>query len=379
MQNRGLVRSKSGLVRVVALCGVAVLALMASGCSTTAAGGGGGVATYGDTTGGDGSLTGDSGGSDDAAKVDDTAADAAKPGDAAGGTDIPADAMADSGTDALTTDTGPSDTGPADTGPTDTGPTADTGPTSGPGWGTDNKSGSVQKVTTLAFGSKTEGCDLNGDGKVDNTMSGLASIVGTKLQDAVNADSVDMLFDPKSYNTTGTPFLFNVLLGAPAPGSTCKNPSAGCDYDVKSSSYSNKKCDATSCDAVVNFPTATITGTALKATADKFAITLTLSGAPLTLTVSKVQLSGTVADSTSWKTTTGGMLCGYITDTDLNAAIDALPASALSGFGGAAAVKGLLPILVPSDISSTPGGPKDAKSLGLKLETVSANITALLP
>ena len=388
MQNRQLVLSRSSLIRAAAACGIALLGLSA-GCSTTAASDGGGALLTGDTSGGDGALANDSG-STDGATIDvivpsDIAADAKAPGDTSGQTDIPADAIADSGPG----DTGPSDTGPSDTGPSDTGP-SDTGPTdtgsagsdvasSGPGWGTDNQSGSVQKVVTLAFGSASEGCDLTGDGKVDNTMAGLGGIIGSKIQDAVNSDSIDMLFDPKSYNTTGTPFLFNVLLGAPTAGSTCKNPTPGCDYTVKSSSYVNKTCDASSCTAEVNFPTATINGTALKATADSFQITMSISGAPLTLTISKVQLSGTVADSMSWKTTTGGILCGYVTDTDLNAAIDALPASALSSFGGAATVKGLLPVLAPSDISSTPGGPKDAKSLGLKLTTASAVITGLTP
>ena len=394
MQNRYLVLSQNGLVRLAAACSVAVLGL-AAGCSSTAAGGGGSGLAGGDTSGGDAGLTGDTGSSDsgstdsvDVIVPNDTGADAtapkdaAQPGDTSGQTDIPADAVSnpDSGpSDTGPADTGPADTGPVDTGPTDTGTTTDVSQSGGPVWGTDNTSGSVQKVVTLAFGAKTDGCDLNGDGTVDNTMAGLGGIIGSKLQDAVNADSVDMLFDPKSYNTTGTPFQFNVLLGAPTAGSTCKNPSAGCEFTVKPSSYTNDTCDATSCTSKVSFPDATINGSALKASADKFEITLSLSGAPLTLTISKVQLSGTVADSASWKTTTNGLLCGYVTDTDLNAAIDALPASALSSFGGAATVKGLLPMLAPSDIASTPGGPKDAKSLGLKLATVSATITSLTP
>ena len=380
MQNRKFVRMEKGLLRIAAACGIALLGLAAPGCSTATGDGGGSGILTGDTTGGDGSLSADSGGTDDTAAVDVIVPTDTTKGDSAGGTDVPADAIGDTGpTDTGPNDTGPNDTGPTDTGPADTGPTPDAAAWTGPSFGTDGKSANVQKVVTLAFGSKTEGCDLTGDGKIDNTMAGLGGIIGSKLQDAVNSDSIDMLFDPKSYVTDGTPFLFNLLLGQPATGSTCKNPTPGCEYEVKTSSYVNKTCDATGCDAMVNFPTATITGTALKATADKFALTLSISGAPLAVTISKVQLSGTVADATSWKSTKNGLLCGYVTDADLNAAIDALPASALSGFGGAATVKGLLPVLAPSDIASTPGGPKDAKSLGLKIETATATITGLAP
>ncbi len=373
MQNRKFVRLDKGLLRIAAACGIALLGLAASGCSTTTGDGGGGGVLTGDTTGGDGSLSADTGAGGDTAAVDVIVPTDTVKVDSSGGTDVPADAIAD---------TGPGDTGPADTGPTDTGP-IDSGATdtasSGPVWGTDDKSGSVQKLTKLTFGAKTEGCDLNGDGKVDNSLSGLSSFAAKPLQDALDNDKLDMLFDPKAYNTSGTPFLFNVLLGDPAAGSTCKNPSAGCSYTVKASSYTNKTCDATSCASLVSFPAATVTGSTLEAKADKFIITLSLSGAPLVLTISKPELKGTVADSTSWKTTTNGILCGYVTDADLNAAIDAAPDSAFASIGGKGTVKMLLPTLAPSDIASTPGGPKDAKSLGMKLETVSATITGLTP
>ncbi len=387
MKNRKLFRSV-GFIRVSALCGVAILGLAAGCSSSDGTGGGAGVAT--DVAGGgDGSLTGDSGAGTDATPgldivLKDSGSDAEQPGDASGGTDSGAGPINDTGP--VDNDIGPVDTGSQtpDIGPEDTGPQTpdvaiDTTVGGNPTFGTDGKSASVQKVTKLAFGAKTEGCDLNGDGKVDNSLSGLSSFAGKPLQDALDKDSLDMLFDPKAYNTSGAPFQFNVLLGDPETGSTCKNPSAGCNYTVKMSSYTNKQCDTTSCESLVAFNTASITGTALAAKADKFIITLSLSGAPLVLTISKPELKGTVADSTSWKTTTNGMLCGYVTDADLNAAIDAAPDATFASIGGKGTVKMLLPSLAPSDIASTPGGPKDAKSLGMKLETVSANITGFSP
>ena len=370
MQNRHLILQKLGLASIS-------VALALAGCSSSTGDGGGGGVSNGDAAGGDSALGSDAGG--DTQTVDvivpkDSGLDAI----ADASTDVPKPDVAASDIapiDTVAADTGPQDTGPQDTGPADTG----TQPTA-LGWGTDNKSGSVQKVTTLAFGAKTEGCDLDGNGSIDNTLSGIASFIAKPVQDALDKDSLDMLFDPKSYNTTGTPFLFNVLLGDPAAGSTCKNPSAGCEYTVKMSSYTNSKCDASGCQSLVSFPDAAIKGSALTATADKFVISIKLGGAPLELTISKVSLKGTVADSSSWKTTTSGMLCGYITDADLNAAIAAAPDSAFASIGGKGVITGALPLLAPSDISSTgPGGPKDAKSVGIKLQTVSATITGFSP
>ena len=65
---------------------------------------------------------------------------------------------------------------------------------------------------------------------------------------------------------------------------------------------------------------------------------------------------------------------------NLNAAIAAAPDSAFASIGGKGVITGALPLLAPSDISSTgPGGPKDAKSVGIKLQTVSATITGFSP
>ena len=376
MLNRFFAPSSSGLERFTALGCAALVSLAASGCASSAA------SAYlgsfaGDVAGGDSVLTGDSVSATDTPSAADTKATA---------DDATQDIPAAADIAAPPPDIAPDDIAVADVAAADIAAPApdsiavpDTTVPTTQGWGTDGKNGSVQKVTKLAFGTKTEGCDLSGDGKVDNTLSGLSGIAGKPLQDALDKDSLDMIFEPKTYNTSGTAFLFNVLLGDPEAGSTCKNPSAGCNYTVKASSYTNSQCDAASCTSMVSFPDAKVSGAALTATADKFIITLKLSGAPLALTISKVSLKGTVADATSWKTTTAGMLCGYVTDADLNAAIDAMPASALASYGGAAGVKGLLPLLVPSDIASKPGGPKDAKSLGMKIETVSANITGFSP
>ncbi len=377
MHNPYLVRSIGAVERLAAACCAAVLALGAAGCSSSAGTPAAGIFVASDAAGSDSVLSGDSAGAADSPSAADTNASADAPGqDVPAATDIATPQPDIAAADIAPADTAAPDVAAPSPDATTTPDTVVAGPLS---WGTDGKSGSVQKVTKLAFGAKTEGCDLSGDGKVDNTLSGLAGLAGKPLQDALDKDSLDMLFEPKSYNTSGTPFQFNVLLGDPAAGSTCKNPSAGCGYTVKASSYVNSQCDASSCTSLVSFPDAKISGGALTATADKFIITLKLSGAPLALTISKVSLKGTVADASSWQTTTGGMLCGYVTDADLNAAIDAMPASALAAYGGAAGVKGLLPLLVPSDIASKPGGPKDAKSLGMKIETVSATITGLSP
>ncbi len=254
-------------------------------------------------------------------------------------------------------------------------------------WGIkgDNK---VQHVIKLAISDKTKSCDLvdasgalgKTDGVGDNALAGASSLIGSNLQDAVTKGSVVLLFEPKGYATDGTKFTFNVLIGDLDPKDTTHKPTdAGGSFTVKPESYDLTKCDATGCPSLVSFNSATIKAGALDAKADKFFLNLNISSISLALTISAVDFSGTVADANSWVSTTGGRLCGYITETDLNSAIDALPDALLQQFGGKDAVKKLLPTLIKSDVDSNGDGVKDAKSLSLDIDTLGGVVTGLTP
>ncbi len=245
--------------------------------------------------------------------------------------------------------------------------------------------GQVQKVIKLAITDKTKSCDLvdakgvlgAGDGTGDNALAGAASLIGSSLSDAVTKGSVVLLFEPKTYDTTGLDFTFNVLIGDidAADAATVANPNAvGGKFTVKKESY-----DPATGKSLVTFNKANIKAGKLTAKADKFFLNLNISSIALALTISAVDFSGDTTDGTSWKTTTGGRLCGYITEADLNTAIDTLPADMLAQFGGKDAVKKLLPTLIKSDVDSDGDGIKDAKSLALDIDTLGGIITGFTP
>ncbi len=256
-------------------------------------------------------------------------------------------------------------------------------------WGIsgDNK---VQKLVSLHISDKTKSCDLvnaagvlgNADGVGDNALAGAASLMGSSLQDAVNKGSVVLLFEPKSYKTDGTAFSFNVLLGdqdAADKAAGVDLTKAGGKYTVKKESYDLTKCDAAGCPARVLFSPATTSSGALEAKTDKFFLNLNMSSVTLALTLSAVVLTGTTTDGTSWVTTTGGRLCGYITETDLNGAVDALPDDLVQQFGGKDQLKKLISSLIKSDVDSNSDGIKDAKSVSLDFSTLGGTISGMSP
>ncbi len=237
-------------------------------------------------------------------------------------------------------------------------------------WGVGDD-GKIQKVIKLAITDKTKACDMNGDGTPDNALAGASSLIGTNLQDAVKKGSVVLMFEPKTYKTDGTAFTFNVLIGDVDPTDTAHDATtAGGKYTVKKESY-----DPATGKSLVAFNAATIKAGQLEAKSDKFFLNLNISSISLALTISAVDFSGTTADANSWVSTTGGRLCGYITETDLNNAIDGLPADMLAQFGGKDAVKKLLPTLIKSDVDSDGDGIKDAKSLALDIDTLGGIVT----
>ncbi len=206
--------------------------------------------------------------------------------------------------------------------------------------------------------------------------------MGSSLQDAVNKGSVVLLFEPKSYKTDGTAFSFNVLLGdqdAADKAAGVDLTKAGGKYTVKKESYDLTKCDAAGCPARVLFSPATTSSGALEAKTDKFFLNLNMSSVTLALTLSAVVLTGTTTDGTSWVTTTGGRLCGYITETDLNGAVDALPDDLVQQFGGKDQLKKLISSLIKSDVDSNSDGIKDAKSVSLDFSTLGGTISGMSP
>lgn len=242
-------------------------------------------------------------------------------------------------------------------------------------WGI-NDDGKVQKVTSLAIAAAADGCDLNGDGKPDNKLNALASMAGSALSDSIKKGTVVLLFEPKSYKTDGTAFTFNVLIGDQDPADKTAGvdvTAAGGKYTVQTVSY-----DTATGKPLVVFTDAKITAGALTAAATSFYLNLSIQSINIALTISKPTLSGTVTDSNSWVDTKAGKLCGYITKSDLEGAINALPDDTFKNLGMTKAqVLQLLPSVLAPDLDMDGDGKKESISLALNLETKAGIITGM--
>ncbi len=234
------------------------------------------------------------------------------------------------------------------------------------------------KVTSALLGTgETDGeaLDVNGDGTLDNAFGGLAGLANGPLDDAVVGGSVMLLAEFRSM--TPTSVVMAVYNGSLAAGfEACGFQTETCSYEVDSAMVL-----ADTCEPLVNLP-GTLSGNLLSAggpgTAMPFSIPLTET-AILNITLYMVRFQGTLTIVDGNVTGMTGILAGAITETDLMAAIDALPPDALSGVGMTPAqLKMLLPALVPNDISTTGGAP-NAKSIGLKLQAIDGIITGVKP
>jgi hypothetical protein len=248
-------------------------------------------------------------------------------------------------------------------------------------WGLNTPSGGVQRISKLSVAPKGVGCDLNGDGQADNSLSGAASLVGSSLQTSVDSGAVVVLFDPASYGLNLSPFYFSVLSGSPNPAyPTCKPGAADCHFLVSKFNYNLSGCAAGYCDPQSQ-ASGSISSGSMYATAGQVTFpgdgsinSLFLGGA-----IDDVTLTGVVSDGMSWKTTTSGLLCGYVTAENFNIAIDKLPTNTLAQFGGADAIKKLMPSLMKLDIDTNGDNIYDAFSVAYQFETNHAIIDGFAP
>ena len=234
------------------------------------------------------------------------------------------------------------------------------------------------------------GCDLNDDGKNDNVFGKVQGLydVNTLIKEKVADGTIVILFDPSKYVVDGTAFVMNMLFGAldeeANKGCDVLSATANCKYTVSKLSYDFKQT-ATTCPPLVVFDNTKVTKGKMTAGGEKqvFSLNIEFSGIQLALKISKAQLFGAPTKDTVWETTKNGQICGVITKTDLDAAVDAVPDETLASAGlDKATVKGLIGGLLKPDIDSNPNDDnktKDAISVSLDFETVKAQVTTLTP
>lgn len=229
------------------------------------------------------------------------------------------------------------------------------------------------KFSALALGANTavgEALDVDGDGDRDNVLAALGGFVNQPLADAVADGSLVLLFEYIGFQPGQ--FTLALLTGALAPTNpTCDLQMATCDYYASRSSLNNLTCDR-----VVKLP-ATRTGHVVTAggptTAVPVAIPLDANNT-LNVTVYMARIEKTITTS-GGGTVSGftGILGGAVTETDLNAAINALDPASLPL--PPAQLIGLLGTLAPNDIDTDGNGTLDAKSIALKITGIDGNLT----
>jgi hypothetical protein len=233
--------------------------------------------------------------------------------------------------------------------------------------------GAVPKVSALAVSPKTEGCDLDGDGKPNNVLGkvvdlykDLNKVLGEKIADG----TLSILLAPVSYATDGTPFEVDVLAGAPDPlDAACDVTAAGanCAYRISKSSY-DLESKATVCRAHNRVPGLSVTAGVLAAGTPPYVITLdaTMAGVMVTLPVHVLVITGMVGPGALPQSIQGGRLCGFIHGDDAVCvpANGATPRSCVS-------------LLLKSDIDTDGDGVLDGVSVSLDFAAVGGHVTGL--
>ena len=248
--------------------------------------------------------------------------------------------------------------------------------TSGDWWGVDGNGKGVQKVTTLSILPATSGCDLTGDGVVDNTFSALAGLMNGNIGMAIMQGTLVILFNPSAWDANGSPFQFSILGGAPdTSAAACDYTGAGCSYTVSAANFTANPCGG-ACSAKSTVKALNQGGQMI---GNAKLVTIPIQfGALLALHLEALTFTGTVTDSNAWTTTTSGQMCGFITTSNLLSAIDQVPDAIWAQTSMTKAqIEQLLPVLMPADIDSDGDGVNDAISLALGIETKLGVITGI--
>ncbi len=244
----------------------------------------------------------------------------------------------------------------------------------------------VQKVSYMEIAPSDKGCDLDGDGKVDNVFGKLLKVypaANTELLKSIQEGLFILLFQADGWKTDGTKFALNGYLGELDSSNASCSPTASftnCKYTVDADNFGTG--GAGICPAQVHLTPAVVTSGELDAggvVGSTMTIQLPVVGG-LDVTLSNARLLGSVNGAGQWKTTKKGRICGVMTLADFNKAIDAVPADAWKQIGlDKALVAQVLATFLAPDIDLNMDGTPDAISMALLFEGVPGEIVKVIP
>ena len=240
----------------------------------------------------------------------------------------------------------------------------------------------ANKIMKFTMAPETVGCDLTGDGVINNVLGkavGIYPAINDSFAEAIKDGSLNILFAPDHWNTSNTPFAMTVLEGLIAPSQTSCDPSVtgSCDYLVPATNYESPATPGKLCPAKTAWFSTTISNGQLRAKASQqqLPIALTFVGFLLPIVVERAQLRGSVAVGSTWKSLKDGLLCGVLPEADLHAAIDVIPDIGMDK----ATIKSLIDGVWAPDVDTDNDGKPDAISLAFQVETAAANVVGCTP
>ena len=237
----------------------------------------------------------------------------------------------------------------------------------------------VIRELQLAFDT-AGACDQDGDGKADNAMGKALSVYGAQITAGMTNQIASgkhlHLLSIHPWKTDASKLAMTILRGhRPNDGKKCDvSKDAGCSVAADKKSWVVPGTKGQQCEARWS-TNALVKANALSAGGPNttLPIRLPMLGLALELELSGVEIFGTTADKSSWKSTTKGRICGAVTPAALQNAIDLLPNKDVAAVGlHKATLKSLLTAALAPDIDRDKDGKKDATSVALRFSTHAA-------
>jgi len=216
--------------------------------------------------------------------------------------------------------------------------------------------------------------DLNGDGKYDNSMAGIAGLANEPLQDSLDKGSVHLLLEHHDFKSTGGLYTLAAFVGELASGyETCEFTSAYCGYVASADSV-----DMDTCTALVAFDNATVFQGKLTAggAAYKFPWQIPLAeGTVLSITLYNAVIKADVTVKQGVVSSMTGIIGGAIPKQSFIDAINALPDEGLPL--PKAMILQLVQGLIKNDIDTNKDGSPDAASIAISFTAIAGGIVGM--